>query len=140
MPQRGNIAVGPIALLTRKAPGPPMRSRPRHDNEIGPEERWGAAVGAPFLYTAANWGAVTWYLEVYMRPTSAKAMARLYNVTAAAPVASSTITSNAADGSTAHSRQRSAALTLVDGNEYRVQYGVETGGAGGALGAKLIAV
>lgn len=107
----------------------------------GPVQRWRDANGPPFLYTAANWGAQSFYLEVYMRSTSAKALARLYDVTADAAVANSTVTNDSgASGSLAYTRSRSAALTLVNGNEYRVQFGVQDGGAGAVLGAKLLAV
>ena len=96
-----------------------------------------SSYGPPFLYTAANWGTVAWYLEVYLKSTSAKALARLYDNTSAAEVASSTIT---VDGVFTYARQRSSALTLTDGHEYQVQFGNQDQGAGAFTGAKLIAI
>lgn len=108
--------------------------------QTGPLQLWRDQVGPPFLYTAARWGAQSWYLEAYLRATSAKALARLYDVTAAAAVAGSVVTQdNAQDGLAALTRLRSGALTLTDGHEYRVQFGVQNGGAGAYLGAKLVA-
>ena len=100
-------------------------------------EQWFTNYGVPFLYTAANWGTVTWYLEVYMKASSAKALARLYDNTAAAAVDNSTIT---VDNVLTYARQRSAALTLTDGHEYQPQFGRQDQGAGAFTGAKLIAV
>lgn len=103
---------------------------------------WRDLAGSTFLYTAANWGAPQWYLEVSVRSTSAKALARLYNVTAGAEVSGSVVTvdAGAAGVLLVPTRVRSSALTLVNGNEYRVQYGVQDGGAGAAVSAKLIAI
>jgi hypothetical protein len=68
-------------------------------------------------------------------------LAALYDVTAAAQVANSQVTQDAAvDPSLNYKRLRSPALTLVDGHEYRVLFGSQDGGAGGVLGATLIAV
>lgn len=94
-----------------------------------------------FLYTAANWGAVSWFLEVVMRATSSIALAQLYDVTSGAPVASSVISQdNRNSPQTAPVRVRSGALTLVDGHEYMVQFGNQDGGAGTYVEAQLIAV
>jgi hypothetical protein len=102
---------------------------------------WNLPIGGSFLYTAANWGAVSFFLEVFIRSTSAKATAALYDVTAGAQVAGSTVTKDAAsDPSGNYTRLRSGAVALVDGHEYRVQFGSQDGGAGGALKATLIAV
>ena len=124
--------------------GPMVLRRPQHRRAYpivrtlsGRTEQLFAAFGMPFLYTAANWGTVAWYLQVYMRATSAKALARLYDITADAAVADSLIT---ADGVYTAARQRSAALTLTDGHEYQVQFGNQDAGAGAFVGAELIQV
>lgn len=104
----------------------------------GRTEQQFAPYGSTFLYTAANWGAVSWYLEAYFRSTSAKALCRLYDNTAQAPVNNSLITVDGA--SPTPSRNRSSSLTLTDGHEYQVQFGNQDQGAGAFLGAKLIAV
>lgn len=57
-----------------------------------------------------------------------------------AEVVNSVITLDSADGTVANTRKRSSALTLVDAHEYQVQFGVQDGGAGVALGAKLIGI
>ena len=138
MPRVAVMAVGPMAVIKRLN-GPSVPRRLNQALTTGPEIRWRNLQGPPFLYTAANWGAVSWYLEVDMRDTSGVALARLYDVTDAAAVANSVITDNSVDDYE-YVRSRSAAMTLVDGHEYRVQFGVQDGGQGGALGAKLVAV
>ena len=105
---------------------------------MGRTEQIWSSYGIPFLYTAANWSGATWYLEAYFRSTSAKALCQLYDNTAGAAVANSLLT---ADGATpTPSRYRSGVLTLVDGHEYRIQFGNQDQGAGAFLGAQLIAV
>lgn len=143
MSQPGVPALGPMSLITRArafTPGP-LQQRSMAVRSVGPVQIWRDPVGPMFLYQSANWGGAAWYLEVYLRATSAKAMARLYDVTAAAAVANSVVTDdNAPDGLATALRLRSVALTLVDAHEYRVQFGVQDGGAGGYQGAKLIAI
>lgn len=119
--------------LSRKAPA--QRWHQRSWSGLT-EQRW-TSFGPSFLYTAANWGAVTWYLEAYFRATSAKALVQLYDNTAATFVANSLIT---VDGVYTFSRQRSLPLTFVDGHEYQVQFGNQDQGAGAFLSAKLIAI
>ena len=92
--------------------------------------------GVPFLYTAANWGSVTWYFEVYMKATSGTALARLVDDNGAA-LASSEVSTTTLQ---TYVRLRSGALTLVDGSSYRPQFGKKDMGAGAFMGAKLIAV
>ena len=142
MPRPGVPAIGPISLLIRRNNIPPIRLRSSHPQPNTPEQLWRTVSGSAFSYAAANWIGVSWYLEAYVRATSAKAMARLYDVTAGAEVADSIVTVNAGSSgvSSTPTRVRSSALTLVDGHEYRVQYGVQDGGAGEAVGAKLIAI
>jgi len=93
------------------------------------------AYGAPFLFTSANWGTQSFYLEVYLRATSGTVLARLYDRTAGAVVASSEVNT----ASTSFVRLRSAALTLVNGSEYEVQFGAAGSGAGAFRSAKVIA-
>src|SRR3990167_4579750 len=89
---------------------------------------------APFLFTAANYGTVSVYVEVYIRAISGTAYARLYNETATAVVANSTVST----ASSTFQRLRSSAITLVDGNSYRIQLGKS--GSGEALAGALILV
>lgn len=91
--------------------------------------------GAPFLYTAANWGTVTFYLEVYMRATvTGLVFARLYNETDSTAVANSTMSTS----SQTMAAYRSSAITLTDGKTYRVQFGHGTGKAGAFLSGRII--
>ena len=92
--------------------------------------------GVPFLYTAANWGSVAWYFEVYMKATSGTALARLVDANGLALASSEVSTTNLQT----YVRLRSAALTLVDGSTYQPQFGNKDMGAGAFRGAKLIAV
>lgn len=92
--------------------------------------------GSPFLFTSANWGTQSFFLEVYMRATVGTAEAELYNVTDNATVANSGVSTT----STSLVRLRSTAITLVNGKEYRVQL-LHLGPDGGAIvSARLIAV
>jgi hypothetical protein len=93
-----------------------------------------ASYGVPFLYTAANWGAVNFYLEVYVKATAGTVYARLYNVTDSAAVAGSQLSTAAVT----YQRLRTAALTLTNGKTYRAQFGKEGADAGKFLGAKLV--
>ncbi len=64
------------------------------------------------------------FLEVSLAATGGTARARLFNVTTAAAVTSSELTTTDADAT----RLRSPALTLASGaNTYRVEYGTEVG-------------
>lgn len=79
------------------------------------------------LFTAANWSpdrAIVF--EASIRATAGTARARLFDVTAAAAVANSEVTTT----SSSMTRLRSAAITLVDGNEYRMQTGKAVGSTG----------
>lgn len=93
-----------------------------------------SSYGVPFLYTSANWGAVSFYLEAYVKATAGTVYARLYNVTDSAAVAGSQLSTAAAT----YQRLRTAALTLTDGKTYRAQFGKEGADAGKFLGAKLV--
>lgn len=94
--------------------------------------------GQRWLYTAANWAARSWYLEATFRSLAGGATSRvkLYDLTAAADVASSEVTSMSAT----ISRQRSSALSLVDGHEYEVQFGSGGGFSAAGRGARLLGV
>jgi hypothetical protein len=143
MPRPGMLSVGPVALLMRgRAGNLPMQKRAIHAQPNPSVPLWRDLVGSVFLYTAANWGVVSWFVEVTMRSTSAKALARLWDVTAASAVAGSLVLVDAGASGVllVPTRVRSSALTLTDGHEYRIQYGVQDGGAGAAIGATLIAV
>jgi hypothetical protein len=137
----GILSVGPVSLIVRRG-GIPIQPRAAHASPNAPFVLWRSLVGAAFSYAAANYNSVTWYLEVYVRSTSAKSFARLWDVTAAAAVANSTVTIDAGAIGVllVPTRVRSSALTLVDGHEYRVQYGVEDIGSGAAVSARLIVI
>jgi len=90
--------------------------------------------GSPFLFTEDNWSA-TFYLEVHARATSGTLKARLYNLTDSTPVADSEVSTT----SSTFVRLRSAAVSLVDGKEYAVQFGT-VDGVGGFKAARIIAV
>lgn len=92
--------------------------------------------GSRFLYTASNWGTVTFYLEVYMRALTGKAFARLYNETDSVPIFNSVV----ATKSSTHVRLRSSAITLTDGKVYRVQFGRISGDSGSFISGRIIVV
>ena len=92
--------------------------------------------GLPFLYTAANWGTVSFFLEVWMRAATGTARARLYNETDGVAVTGSDLTTT----SGSYVRLRSGALTLTDGKLYNVQYGSEDADSGAFRGGKLVVV
>ncbi len=94
------------------------------------------SVGKIFLFADAEWNDVLdFFLEVTLRATAGVAVARLFDVTAGAPVTNSVITTT----SSTSVRVRSSALTLVDGNEYQIQFGSNVSSAGAAFGGQLIA-
>ena len=92
--------------------------------------------GLPFLYTAANWGSVSFYLEVFLQALSGTALARLYNQTDGVAVTNSELSTT----SGSFVRLRSSALTLVDGKVYNVQFGSEDSNSGAFRGAKIVVV
>ena len=92
--------------------------------------------GLPFLYTSANWGTVSIYLEVWMRASIGTARARLHDDTLGQSVAGSELTTTSAT----YVRLRSSALTLVNGRTYSVQFGRDETSSVGFKGAKLIII
>ncbi|KKM05738.1 hypothetical protein LCGC14_1751080 [marine sediment metagenome] len=93
--------------------------------------------GAPFLYTAANWGsALAFHLEVYIKAATGTARARLWNDTDGAVVTDSGLNTAV----TSYTRLRSGALSLTDGKTYAVQFGTEDGTAGEFKHGKIIAL
>lgn len=91
--------------------------------------------GDVFLFTAANYvAALDFHFEAWHRATSGTSHARLFDITLSSPVGGSTVTTT----SGTLIRQRSGALTLTDGSEYRLQLGSQAGDAGAALGGKVI--
>ncbi len=92
------------------------------------------SIGRLFLFTAAIWSSgISLRLESTFRATSSEVRVRLYDETDATAVLSSVLTTS----STTLARSRTAELTLVDGNEYRVQVGVQSS-AGAIVGASLV--
>ena len=95
------------------------------------------AQGKVFLYTSANWtSGAAFHYEAYYRATAGTAETRLYDVDAGAAVTSGGLSTT----STSFARERTAALTLVDGNQYTAQFGGAAGGAGEAKGWTIIVV
>ena len=93
------------------------------------------AIGALMLYAKASWRrSHQVYLEATMRSSTGTSQIRLYDVTAAAAVTGSAISTS----SSTMTRVRSSALTLTDGNEYRVQVGEDSAAAGHILSARVI--
>ena len=92
--------------------------------------------GLPFLFTSANWGSVSIYLEVYIRATAGTVLGRLYDDSAGSAVSGSEVSTP----SWSFTRLRSSALTLIDGNTYRLQFGRAISAAGEFLGGKLVVV
>lgn len=94
--------------------------------------------GQIWLYTAANWAARSWYFEATFRSLAGGAISRakLYDLTAAADVADSELMSTSAT----ISRQRSVALTLVNGHEYEARFGSGGGISAAGRGARLLGV
>lgn len=91
--------------------------------------------GSPFLFTAANWKtSIPVYLEVYMRATAGTVYAELYDLTAAAIVAGTTLST----ASATLTRIRASSVTLTDGHEYRIQISKSGSDAGEILSGKLI--
>ena len=104
-----------------------------------------AGVGAAFVdkgwawtYNSARYaaGGVEFRHFSYMRATTGTAESRLFDETAAAAVAGSTLTTT----SSSHVLQESSALTLVDGNSYINQVGKTGADAGAVLGLGVVTI
>lgn len=83
------------------------------------------------LFTASKWSATSFYFEVTMKAIVGTYRARLYDVTASAAVVGSEVTTT----ETSPTRVRSGAISLVDGNEHRAQFGSVPGDSGDEFGA-----
>jgi hypothetical protein len=92
--------------------------------------------GLPFLYTAANWAQITFYLEAYLKATTGTVYFRLYNETDGAEVLNSEVSTTSA----VSTRLRTAALSMADGKVYRLQFGKSGSDAGETYGGKLIGI
>ena len=91
--------------------------------------------GGCFLWTAANWGSVNIYLEVFMRATTGTVYSRLVDSN------NNVVTdSELSTALTTFQRLRSSALTLTNGETYRNQFGKETGNAGEFLEARMVII
>lgn len=75
------------------------------------------------------WGAVQATFSAYIRATAGTIRARLYNVTAAAAVTNSEVSTTSATADLITSTP-STGFTLVDGDTYQAQTGVDTGATG----------
>lgn len=91
--------------------------------------------GGIFLFEWRNWGRTRWFHEVYMRATSGTAHARI-TIAGGASIDLSEIGVTSAT----FVRLRSVAFSLVDGTEYRAEFGTVAGDAGEVISSKLIAV
>ena len=92
--------------------------------------------GLPFKFDGANWGSVSFHLEVYVRAIVGSIYARLLNETDNLEVANSVLSTT----ETTMQRLRSLALTLVDGKTYRCQFGKMGEDEGAFVGGKLVVI
>lgn len=92
--------------------------------------------GAPFLYTYSNWlQPADFYLEAFFKSDAGGVVkARLFNVTDSVAVLNSEIQTT----NTNYERVRGGSLSLIDGKEYRVQFGSAPGVTGAFKMAKLL--
>lgn len=100
-----------------------------------------AAAGIVYVFigtakTYSTTGGGTPYYEAFYRATTGTAHTRLYDLTAAAPVADSDLSRTG----TTHDLERSIALTLTNGNKYRAQFGKQGADAGAALGGEIVVI
>lgn len=94
------------------------------------------AIGAPFVFTAANWTAVTAIkFSAYFRALYGTVYVDLYDVTAAAQVSGSQLST----ASLTDTLQTSAAITLVDGHTYVARTNKSNNDAGMITATNLIA-
>ena len=93
-------------------------------------------VGAIRLYAAAGFVGYSFFFEATIRSTAGTVYARLRDLTIDAVVANSPVSSSSAT----MSRLRSAAISLVDQREYRVEVGRDPADAGQIASAAVICV
>ena len=88
------------------------------------------------MFTDSEWDStVVFRLESTFRSTNAVEVGvRLFDETAAAAVASSEIISSG----TTLDRKRSGVITMADGNQHRIQVGVEPGATGAIIRATVL--
>ena len=93
-------------------------------------------LGPIFLFTAAEWASgCVFKLEASFRSTNGgKVGVRLFDVTGGLGVNGTAMSKT----STSLARHRSSAFTMIDGNEYRLQVGVNVSAEGAVLGAKIL--
>lgn len=93
--------------------------------------------GREWIFNSPNWSQVEHFFEVYIRLSSGSSVeARLFDVTAGAPVTGSGLRTSSAT----FVRLRSAALDLTDGSSYRAEVGSDVGATGEALFAGLVSI
>ena len=103
-------------------------------NALATIKTW-TSVGKLFLFTAAQWAsAIDMRMEATFRATTGEVGVRLFNETDSVAVTNSEMVTS----SSTLARARSSAITLVDGKEYRIQVGVNTGAAGGLVGGSIV--
>jgi len=94
------------------------------------------ARGAILLWETSHWAGQTMYFEATMLAAVGSVLARLRDTTADSVVANSTLETAAA----AATRLRSSGLTLVDGHEYRPEYGKAAGDSGTGYAGRWIGI
>jgi len=88
------------------------------------------------LYTDGNWSGSVFVFQGTLRASSGTALARVWDKTAAAPVAGSGISS----ASSIDERVRSGTITLVNGHEYQAQVAKTVGSTAYAKSCRLIGI
>lgn len=106
---------------------------PRYWPKIGAVAISWTSFGGLYLQREDLYGALA-TLEVCMRQTTGTVYARLYDVTAAAAVSGSQVSTASGTFVLVESDE----LDLVDGHEYRAQFGKVSGDAGELYSARLI--
>lgn len=102
---------------------------------------WTSA-GYPYrewLFTDANWGDKTFYVEAMMKAVVGTAYLRLYNTTDGGEVTDSEVTT----ASASRVRVRSGAFEITaghDGDELRIQFGSEAGDSGEGDNGELMQI
>ena len=122
-----------MAQVTELSPfGVPWKVRPAF---VAKDSIAWVFIGGIFKYVLANFSPVkAHYFEAYYQANTGTAYARLYDVTADSDVFGSAV--NTASATLV--RQRSDALAMTDGNEYRAQFGKASGDVGAVVDAKVI--
>lgn len=90
--------------------------------------------GPVFLYTEANYSAINFFFQTFLKAVSGTAYARFYNKTDSKAVASSELST----ASGTHTRLRSSVIILTDGKEYVTQLGAGASSHGDIEDSRLV--